>query len=384
MRLIHTADWHLGRIFYQVHLTDDQAYVLDQFVNLVKDSRPDAVVISGDIYDRAVPPTEAVELLDSVLSRLVLDLKTQVIVIAGNHDSPQRIGFASRLLSEQGLHLAGELSPEPYTIVLNDKNGPVTIYVVPYTEPPMVRDRLGTDLARDHNSSMEAITSRIKAVHPSGERSVVVAHTFVVGGSVCESERPLSVGGAGAVDTRCFEGFDYVALGHLHRPQAVGGDHVHYAGSLLKYSFSEIDHTKSVSLVELDGKGLANVERIPLSSKRDLRCIEGHMEDILAAPGPPESRDDYVMITLLDKEPILDPMGKLRTVYPNVLHLERPLYEAAGSAGRLDVDHRSMDDSDLFALFFKEVTGDEITEKEAQAFREVVDEVRYREREAGT
>ena len=383
MRLIHTADWHLGRIFYQVHLTDDQAHVLDQFVDLVKDSKPDAVIISGDIYDRAVPPTEAVELLDSVLSRLVLELKTQVIIIAGNHDSPQRIGFGSRLLAEQGLHLVGELSPEPHCITLRDEHGPATIYVVPYTDPPMVRERLGTDQARDHNSSMEVITSRIKAVHPSSERSVVVAHTFVVGGSECESERPLSVGGAGAVDARCFEGFDYVALGHLHRPQKAGSDHVHYAGSLLKYSFSEVDHAKSVSLVELNGEGLAKVERISLSPKRDLRRVEGRMEDILTAPGPAANRDDYVMVTLLDKEPILDPMGKLRTVYPNVLHLERPLYEAAGSAGRLDVDHRSMDDSALFVLFFKEVTGDEISEKEAQAFHEVVDEVRRREREAG-
>ena len=383
MRLIHTADWHLGRIFYQIHLTDDQAYILDQFVDLVRDTAPDAVIIAGDVYDRAVPPTEAVELLDSVLSRLVLEVKTQVIVIAGNHDSPQRIGFGSRLLAGQGLHVVGALSSEPYKVRLQDEHGPVTVYAVPYADPPLVRARLETDAARDHNSSMAVIADCIRKVHPNGERSVVAAHTFVAGGTESESERPLSVGGAGVVDARCFEGFDYVALGHLHRPQKVEGDQVHYAGSLLKYSFSEVDHLKSVNLVELDGSGPAKVERIRLSPKRDLRCIEGRMEDILAEAPSAGEREDYVMVKLLDKDPILDPMGKLRTIYPNVLHLERPLYEGSGSVARLDVDHRTIGDVDLFSLFFKEVTGDEITGGQLQAFKDVVSEVRRREREAG-
>jgi len=382
MRLIHTADWNLGRIFYQVHLTDDQAYVLDQFVDLVKDYAPDAVIIAGDIYDRAVPPTEAVELLDSVLSRLVLEVKTQVVVIAGNHDSAQRIGFGSRMLAGQGLHVVGALSPEPDRVILQDEHGAVPVYAIPYADPPLVRARLGTDAARDHNLSMEVIATLIRNSHPQGERSVVVAHTFVAGGTESESERPLSVGGAGVVEARCFEGFDYVALGHLHRPQKVEGDHVHYAGSLLKYSFSEADHVKSVNLVEFGGSGLVKVERVQLSPKRDLRCIEGRMEDILNT-SPTEGRDDYVMVKLLDKEPILDPMGKLRTVYPNVLHLERPLYEGTGSVARLDVDHRSIDEADLFSLFFKEVTGDEISGDQLQAFKDVVSEVRRQEREAG-
>jgi DNA repair protein SbcD/Mre11 len=213
MRFVHTADWHLGRLFHGVHLTEDQALILDQFVAFVKDGRPDIILIAGDIYDRAVLPPEAVGLLDDVLSRLVLGLKVPVVLIVGNHDSPHRLEFGSRLLAGQRLHIFGSFSEEVAPVIIEDNAGPVCIYGVPYAEAPVIRDYLKCDTVQDHDVAMLALIGQIRQVHPEGMRSVLVAHTFVVGGQECESARPLSVGGAGAVDCACFEGFDCVALG---------------------------------------------------------------------------------------------------------------------------------------------------------------------------
>jgi DNA repair protein SbcD/Mre11 len=199
---------------------------------------------------------------------------------------------------------------------------------------------------------MVALIGRLRQVHPEGRRSVLVAHTFVVGGLECESERPLSVGGTGAVDCACFDGFEYVALGHLHRPQTAGKDSIQYSGSLLKYSFSEADHTKSVSLVEMDAKGHCKVEKISLTPRKDVRRIEGHLVDILKGRQSGENPQDYLMVTLLDTGAILDAIGKLREVYPNVLHIERPGLMAGGAMHGTRADHRTMNDTELFASFF--------------------------------
>src|SRR3954464_6712037 len=254
MRFLHTADWHLGRLFHGVHLTDDQRHVLNQVVEIARDSRPDVVLVAGDIYDRAVPPPEAVELLDEILSRLVIELKLPVVLIAGNHDSPGRLHFGSRLLAERRLYVTGHLPARCEALVLEDAHGPVSFYAIPYAEPSTVRQCLECPEVTDHNAAMAAILARVRENCPVSPRSVIVAHAFVAGGQECESERPLSVGGAGTVDVSCFAGFDYVALGHLHRPQKIHcpGGLVQYSGSLLKYSFDEADHSKSVTLVEMD------------------------------------------------------------------------------------------------------------------------------------
>jgi exonuclease SbcD len=381
MRFVHTADWHLGRLFHGVHLTEDQAHILEQFVAFVKDGKPDVLLIAGDIYDRAVPPPEAVGLLDDFLSRLVLGLKVPVVLIAGNHDSPHRLGFGARLLAGQRLHIFGSFSEEIAPVIIEDEAGPVYIYGVPYAEPPVIREYLRCDTVQDHDSAMVALINRLRRVHPEGRRSVLVAHTFVGGGLECESERPLSVGGTGAVDCACFEGFDYVALGHLHRPQTAGKDSIQYAGSLLKYSFSEANHTKSVSLVELDGKGHCRVEKISLTPHRDVRCIEGHLVDILKGPKSGENPQDYLMVTLLDTGAILDAIGKLREVYPNVLHIERPGLMTGGDMHGTHTDHRKMDDTELFASFFFQATGEHLTEEQRSAYASVVNATRQRERE---
>jgi exonuclease SbcD len=381
MRFIHTADWHLGRLFHGVHLTDDQAYTLDQLIGLAKEARVDAVLIAGDIYDRAIPPPEAVQLLDEVISRLVLNHHVPIVMIGGNHDSPDRLGFASKLLAGQRLHIFGPLSSAVKAVMFEDKAGPISVYAVPYAEPAVVRGHVASEAVRDHNSAMQALLARVRQYHTLGRRTILVTHAFVIGGEECESERPLSVGGADAVDITGFAGFDYVALGHLHRPQMVGDEHIQYAGSLLKYSFSEANHIKSVNLVDMGPDGQCTVERIRLSTRRDVRCLKGYLSDLLKGPQVGENRDDYLMISLLDTGAILDALGKLREVYPNVLNLERVILTGTGQVHPSRGDHRRMNDAELFASFFHEVTETTLTGEQTSEYAAVVDAMRQHERE---
>ena len=234
MRFIHTADWHLGRLFHTVHLTDDQQYVLGQFVDLVAGVRPTAVLIAGDVYDRGVPPTEAVELLNDVLERIVRGLGVPVVLIAGNHDSPSRLGFGSQFLATEGLHIAGRLPGSgALAVPFADDDGVLLVQAVPYADPIDVRATLDEPAIQTHEQAMRALVARAHCATPANARSVFVGHAFVAGAQTSDSERPLSVGGAGAVPAALFEGFDYVALGHLHLPQRAGAETIRYAGSLL-------------------------------------------------------------------------------------------------------------------------------------------------------
>lgn len=381
MRILHTADWHLGRIFHGVHLTEDQAHVLNQFVLLAKEVRPEVILIAGDVYDRAVPPTEAVALLDETLSRLVLDLDTHVILIAGNHDGPQRLSFGRRLLERHRLHLIGEISGELPAVTISDRWGPVCFVPLPYVEPVLVRQRFPKEDVADHDQAMEVLVRYASAGLPDGARRVAVAHCFVAGGQGSESERDLAVGGAGQVMPERFAGFHYAALGHLHRPQEAGSPRQRYAGSLLKYSFSEADHDKSVTLVEMDAAGDVACEAVHLTPRREVRCLDGCLQDILKGPGGGENRDDYLMVTLRDTGAILDAIGQLRAVYPNVLHIERPHFGVGGEMRGVSGDHRRQGESDLFAAFFSQVTGSSLSEAERDAFSAVTEAVQRLERE---
>ena len=404
MRFLHSADWHLGRVYHGVSLLEDQAHVLQQFVRIAADTRPDAILLAGDIYDRSVPPAEAVRLLDRVLSELILELKIPVVMIAGNHDGPDRLAFGSGLLQRAGLTVRGPVEMEASPLVLRDAHGEVEIHALPYAEPALVRSACGNDTIADHHAALAAQTAAVRAAHVSGRRSVVVAHAFVQGGAESESERPLSVGGTGAVGVGVFDGFDYVALGHLHRPQAIGtkrggegaagasggsaaeahrsvdavdapdvvdvanvanvanvaapwrSARIQYSGSLLKYSFAEADHAKSVNLVELDAAGNCSVERIPLVPRRDLRILEGELAALVAAAATDPARDDYVLARLTDHGALLDAMGKLRGAWPNALAIERPTLIGDGP-GRATADHRRTRIQDLFASFHQEATG---------------------------
>lgn len=379
MRLIHTADWHLGRILFGVHLTVDQAVLLDGLVDLLRDTRPHALLISGDIYDRAVPPPEAVRLLDDFLSR-VMDLSIPVVMIAGNHDSPDRLGFGSRILERQGIFVRGPVSPAGLVTTLEDESGPVHICALPYGEPSVVREHVPGDIS-DHHSAMAARLTALRNELPEKGRAVLLAHAFVAGSSESESERPLSVGGSAAVSPDLFEGFDYVALGHLHRNQTAGSDRIRYSGSIMPYSFSESIHPKAVNLVTLDGKGQITVETVALSPRRGMRIVEGFLDAILADPPGGAGSDDYIQVTLHDDGPVLDALGRLRRVFPNLLHIERPHLARTVQGGLENRDHRKMDDADLFARFYADVTGQSLTPSMAGHVAAIVEQVRQKERE---
>ena len=362
MRLLHTADWHLGRVLDMHELLADQAHVLDQLVELVRESKPDAVLIAGDVFDRAVAPPDAVALLDDVLSRIAVGLRTPVVMIAGNHDSADRLGFGSRLMASGGLRVAGRVGATVEPLTLSDAHGETCIYALPYGEPAAVRDAFATQV-HDHEAAMRLRLDAIREAHPRSARSVLVAHAFVSGGSVSESERPLSIGGSGAVGHDVFDGFDYVALGHLHRPQTLKGK-LRYAGSLLKYSLSEVDHEKSVSLVELGAPGTLRIEEIRLSPRRDFRVIEGELAALVAAGRRDPRNQDYVHARLVDTAAVLDAKAKLQTVYPHLTGLRRLVLEQGATethrAARLQ-----RTPAELFAEFFAEVTGGPLADEHA-------------------
>lgn len=401
MRFIHTADWHLGRLFHGVHLTDDQAFVLDGLIALIDDRRPDAVVIAGDVYDRALPPTEAVALLDETLRRIVDDLAVPVLMVAGNHDSPTRLGFAASLLRERGLHVAGPPAEQPLQVVLHDDHGPVVFALLPFAEPAMARAVYGDPALHDQAAAVAAGVERAREQVPSGTRGVLVTHCFAAGSLQSESERPLTVGGSGAVPPQVFAAFDYVALGHLHRPQAVHTDtgprlddtkapapRAAYAGSLLKYSFDEAAHEKSVAVVDIGAPGSAadglaelSVERVPLSPRRDVRRLNGTLADILERTPQDPRRDDYIEAVLQDRGAIYDVMGRLRDAYPNALSVVLAALVLANEHPRAAPDPARATDTELLTAFFEHVTDAPPSSDELEAFAEVADGLAADERE---
>lgn len=383
MRFIHTSDWHLGRIFYGEHLTADQSYILHNFLDLVADVRPQAVLIAGDIYDRAVPPVEAVELLNEVLARLTLDMRIPVIMIAGNHDSPERVGFGNRLLAKQGLHVIGPLASTVSTVSIEDEFGPVHFVPITYAEPSVVKVTYGLEATMNHEQAMQFLVQQSAATIPAGRRSVAIAHAYITGGEESESERPLTVGGSGTVSSTIFQPFHYTALGHLHKAQRAGAENIRYSGSLLKYSFSETGQHKGVCVIDMDRAGKTEVQFVPLKPRRDVRCIEGYMNDLLKAPASFSGQEDYIMANLLDEQPVLDPMGRLRQIYPNILGASRKIVSAVTDLNGPTGDHRSLSEQEIFRSFFEQVAGRVLSDQENSLFCRIVEDVFRESQEAG-
>lgn len=379
MRLLHSADWHLGRIFNGRSLLDDQVGILRQFVGLVREHRPDAVLIAGDVYDRAVPPPEAVRLLNDVLAEIVNELETPVVLIAGNHDSGERLGFGARLLASRGLHLAGPAG-ESALLRLEDEHGPVDIIGLPYAEPSVVRALHGHESSLDHASAMRLQLDALRARANPAPRSVLVAHAFVIGGETSDSERLLSVGGSSVMAADVFEGFDFVALGHLHRPQTLADGRVHYAGSLMKYSLSEVAHLKSVSLIDIDAAGQVQIGTIPLRAPRELRVIEGELASLLELGRSDPRAGDYVHARLTDTGALLEPMARLREVYPNALSVERVVLAQTGDGVVRQSGRPQLQPADLFAAFLRDVADEELDDARRRAFEQVLQTIHPDER----
>lgn len=366
-------------------MTEEQQFVLKQLIEAIDQEKPDAVIIAGDLYDRAVPPTEAVNLLDEILAEIVLKRQIPVLSIAGNHDSPGRLNFGSKLMKETGLHIVGQLTNEPKPVILKDAYGDVYFHLIPYTDPSQVRHILDDGSVISHQTAMKAITEEIeKRVDPT-KRHVFVGHAFVTPHgqeeeNTSESERPLAIGGAEYVDASLFKSFHYTALGHLHQAHYVLNETIQYAGSPLKYSISEEHHKKGFFIVELDEVGNVTIEKRLLTPNRDMRTVEGYMQDILQQP----VSEDFVFVKLLDETPILSPMEQIRTVYPNAMHVERKILRShSNSTEGESIPRRKMDDFTLFQAFYEEVSGNMPTEETETLFKEVLGQTILEEREGG-
>ena len=373
MKFIHLSDLHLGKRVYDFNLTEDQKYILKEILKVIDTENPDAVLIAGDIYDKSIPSTEAVELLDEFLYQLSgRDL--QVFLISGNHDSPERLAFASRLISRTGIHLSPVYNGAVEPIVLTDEFGPVNVYLLPFVKPVHVRRFFPDENIESYN---DALRTAVEALDiDRSERNILVTHQFVTGAIRSDSEE-ISVGGTDNVDAAVFDGFDYVALGHIHGPQNIGSERIRYCGTPLKYSFSEAKHQKSVTVIDIADKESILVRTVPLHPLRDMREIEGTYEELTYRPNyEGTDTDDYIHITLTDEEDIPDAIGKLRLIYPNLMSLDYN-NSRTRSAGMLSDLEELQNKSPLvlFEEFYEQQNGRPMSEQQENFVRKIMENI---------
>ena len=318
MKLIHLSDLHIGKRVNEVSMIEDQAYILDRIVRIIDEEQADAVLIAGDVYDKTVPSGEAVTLFDDFLCRLA-ERKLPVLIISGNHDSPERLAFGNRLFAAGGIHISPVYHGEMEPVTLSDEFGQVDFWLLPFVKPAHVKRFFPEETVESYTDAC-AVAVKKMALDPE-KRNVLLTHQFVTGASTCESEE-LSVGGSDNVDASVFEAFDYVALGHIHGPQNIGSNRVRYCGTPLKYSFSEERHHKSVTVVKLGQKGDLSLELRPLEPQHDLRTLRGNFAELTdPAFYLGTAREDYLQILLTDEEDVPEAIGQLRIIYPNIMKL---------------------------------------------------------------
>jgi exonuclease SbcD len=332
VRLLHTSDWHIGRTFHGADVLAEQEQVLGGLADLVVDERIDVVVVSGDIYDRAVPSAEAVRVANSVLAAL-REAGARLVLTPGNHDSAARLGAFAEFAAAGGLHMRTRIDTLDEPVLLDDEHGPVAVYGIPYLEPEPARHALGVPEARGHTGVLTEAMRRIRqdlSARPVGTRSVVLAHAFVTGAAASESERTIAVGGVEQVPGSVFDGVDYVALGHLHGPQRLA-EHLRYSGSPLAYSFSEAGQRKGAWIVDLDADGLGEVRKHELPVPRRLATATGTLAELLESAAFAELADCYLSVTLTDAVRPVEAMRQLRERFPYAVHLD---WQPAGGVSR--------------------------------------------------
>lgn len=380
MKFIHTSDWHIGRQFHNVSMLEDQRHVLQQLIDYIRTHAVDALVIAGDIYDRAIPPANAVDLLDEVLSEITLTLGVPIILIPGNHDSAQRIRFGAGQLKQAGLHIIGDLADITTPIIISSSKGDMAFYGLPYNDPEMVRNFSGEAIST-YDEAHTYLVNKINELKSEEQVNILISHCFIDGAEASDSERPLSIGGSDRVSYQPCESFDYVALGHLHAPQYKGAEHIRYCGSILKYSFSEQHQKKAVTLVEFDENKHASCTQLPLLPLRNMRIIEGEFAHIIEQGRIDPNKQDYLLVRLTDRIAILEPMAKLREVYPNVLQLEKPGMLISGDEN-MTREKLKRNELDMFHDFFVQVQGQEMTSEQKSAIEETISTLLKQEEDA--
>ncbi len=379
MKFMHLSDLHLGKRVNEFSMIEDQQYILNQILTMVQDEKPDGVLIAGDVYDKSVPPTEAVQLFDDFLVRLA-EQRLPVFIISGNHDSAERVAFGSRLMTRSGIYLSPVYDGCVEPITLEDEHGKADVYLLPFLKPAHVR-RFFPDEAIDSYTDAMRVAIEHLDLDPA-RRNVLITHQFVTGAVRSDSEE-ISVGGADNVDAAVFEDFDYVALGHLHKAQSVTRETVRYCGTPLKYSLSEADHEKSVTLVELAAKGDVSVRTLPLVPLRDMHEIKGTYDQVTLKRFYEDTdyREAYMHITLTDEEDILDVMGKLRAIYPNLMKLDfdKERNGASGEIGGADsVQQKSP--IELFAELYEKQNNQPMSDKQQVFLEELIEDIWEEER----
>ena len=319
MKLVHLSDLHIGKRVNEISMIEDQEYILQQIIRIIDEEKPAAVLICGDVYDKSVPSAEAVTLFDDFLCRLA-KRNTQVLIISGNHDSPERLAFGNRLMEHAGIHISNVYDGNVQSVTLTDEHGDVSFWLLPFIKPAHVKRYYPDEGIESYTDAVRVAVEKMNI--DTAKRNVLLTHQFVTGAATCESEE-LSVGGSDNVDASVFEGFDYVALGHIHGQQNIGGSNrIRYCGTPLKYSFSEEHHHKSVTVVELGAKGALQLQLRPLMPRHDMRTIRGTFAELTdKAFYQGTAKDDYLHVTLTDEEDVPEALGKLRLIYPNIMKL---------------------------------------------------------------
>lgn len=381
MKIFHTADWHLGKLVNGVYMTEDQRFIFNEFYQHIEKEKPDVIIVAGDLYDRSLPPADAVTLLNDIFEEIILKYKIPVLAIAGNHDSPYRLDFGSKIMQENGLHIVGELKYPFTSVTMQDEFGDVEFHFIPYAEPGQVRHVLNNEDITSHDNAMKSVIEIMEKDWNKSARHVAIGHAFVTVGGIeqentSDAERPLTIGGAEYVNHSYFESFHYTALGHLHQAHKVGSESIRYAGSPLKYSVSEKNHQKGFYMIQLDDTGVTKIDKLSLTPLRDIRSVEGTIDDILQM----EKSEDYIYVKLMDETAVLQPMEKIRTVFPNVMSIERNM-KSIEKQNVATKNRHDMDEISLFRAFYKEIKGEDVDSEKEQIFIHALEALKAGERE---
>lgn len=382
MKILHLSDLHIGKIVLEQSMLDDQKYMLNQIIEKIQEEKIELVLISGDIYDRGVPPSDAVTVLNNFLKALIKDLHLKVCIIAGNHDSKERLNFGSEIFKSDGLYISSIYNGNIDKVELEDEYGKLNIYMLPYIKPIEVRQFFeeNVDVSSYHNAVKEVI---LKENINEKERNIILSHQFVTAGGIepekSESET-LYLGGTENVDVSCYDKFDYVALGHIHGPQRIGRDTARYAGTILKYSFSEVHQNKSLTVIDFKEKENLKIDLIPLKPLRDMRVIKGPIEELTKEKNYSKTnREDYIRAIITNEEQVYDAIGQLRKIYPNVLRLdiENSKAKIDSEAKLSDLDNiKKKDEVELFNEFYKYQNNQDLNEIQFEIIKNVIKEVK--------
>ncbi len=373
MKIMHLSDLHIGKKVNEYSMLQDQIYILKEILRIIDNEKVETVIIAGDVYDRSLPPNEALELFDEFLYQLS-SRNVNVFVISGNHDSPERISYGGRMMTENKIFLSPVYDGNVKPISLNDDYGEVNFYLLPFIRPADIRRYFPDENIENYTDAVKVAIDNMNV--DFSERNILITHQFVTGAELSESE-DIIVGGTDNVSGEVFDGFDYVALGHIHREQTVGKDNIRYCGTPLKYSFSEAKHIKSVTILDFKDKENIKYSKIPLTPLRDMREIRGTYDELTLKSNYENTNvDDYLHITLTDEEDIPDAIGKLRSIYPNIMKLDYDNLRTRGS-GIVDAieNIESKSPFELFADLFKQQNNQDMSEEQEEIMRNLIDKI---------